>query len=165
MSWRPLRKATGQRSQMNDCLQAANQRGAQILRLQRGELSLLSVAEIYQSICLFLSELTDLLSCSVTHQRTQTRLWLQLWPKTSVCSGESHTQCLWCDCLKRKAGFMSFLIWLINADGALPHRFLKFLNPGSSDQQTAAQNTCTTGSVSQGEAELLRADALVKFSV
>lgn len=78
MSWRPLRKAAGQRSQMNDCLQAANQRGAQILQLQRGELSLLSVAEIYQSVCLFLSELTDLLSCSVTHQRTQTRLWLQL---------------------------------------------------------------------------------------
>ncbi|KAM8751496.1 putative ATP-dependent RNA helicase TDRD12 [Acanthopagrus schlegelii] len=40
-------------------------------------------------------------------------------------------------------------------------RFLKFLNPSSSDQQAAAQNTYTTGSVSQGEAELLRAGALV----
>lgn len=38
--------------------------------------------------------LNTLLSYSVIHQRTQTLLWLQLWPKTSVCTGEtwSHTE-------------------------------------------------------------------------
>lgn len=93
VSWRPLRKAAGQRSQKNKRLQAANQRRAQTLLLQRGERRFGSVQrfELCHSMLFFKckSVWNVLLSCPVTQQRTQTRLLLQLWPQTSVCSGES----------------------------------------------------------------------------
>lgn len=82
----------------------------------------------------------------MAHQRTQIRLWLQLWPKTSACSGESwwlHT----CGLKSATCFFSFFLTCLIGQSSSCTSQVPKI--PESWQQQPAGGSHCefNTGSV------------------